>query len=178
MGDDASRRMGPPTRLAFSDHPPPAGEGFSDRLRVELSDGTPADTRLLVAADGARSAMREQAGIATYGWDYGQSAIVTTVAHERDTTAAPRSISCPPARSRSCRSRARRSSLVWTETDAEAARIVALPDDEFHAELERRFGLHLGDIGVAGRAAPIRSACSSRARSSPSASRWSATPRM
>ena len=51
----------------------------------------------------------------------------------------------------------KRSSLVWTETDAEAARIVALPDDEFHAELERRFGLHLGEIGVvaARRAYPL-----------------------
>ena len=39
---------------------------------------------------------------------------------------------------------------MWTETDAEAARIVALPDDEFHAELEKRFGLHLGELRVVG----------------------------
>ena len=44
----------------------------------------------------------------------------------------------------------RRSSIVWTETTAEAARIVALPDDAFHAELEQRFKLHLGDIKVIG----------------------------
>ena len=36
------------------------------------------------AADGAHSAIRERAGIAVHGWSYGQSAIVTTVAHERD----------------------------------------------------------------------------------------------
>src|SRR5262249_44351596 len=42
------------------------------------------------------------------------------------------------------------SSLVWTEEAHAAERIVALPDAEFHAELERRFGLHLGDITVAG----------------------------
>ena len=34
--------------------------------------------KLLVAADGARSAIREQAGITSFGWDYGQSGIVTT----------------------------------------------------------------------------------------------------
>ena len=36
----------------------------------------------------------------------------------------------------------KRASIVWTETAREAPRIAALPDDEFHAELERRFGLH------------------------------------
>ncbi|MET0677676.1 MAG: FAD-dependent monooxygenase, partial [Bradyrhizobium sp.] len=41
-----------------------------------------------------------------------------------------------------------RASLVWTERRAEAQRIVALGADEFHAELERRFGLHLGEIKV------------------------------
>ena len=51
----------------------------------------------------------------------------------------------------------KRSSIVWTEEKHEAARIVALPDAEFHAELEKRFGLKLGDIEVAGprRAYPL-----------------------
>ncbi len=46
---------------------------------------------------------------------------------------------------------------MWTETAREAERIVALPDDEFHAELEKRFGLQLGDIAVVGprRAFPL-----------------------
>jgi 2-octaprenyl-6-methoxyphenol hydroxylase len=46
---------------------------------------------------------------------------------------------------------------VWTETKAEAERIIALPDADFHAELERRFGLHLGDIQAVGprRAFPL-----------------------
>ena len=68
----------------------------------QLSDGTARAARLLVAADGARSALREQAGIASHGWDYDQAGIVTTVAHERDTTVAPRSTSSPPVRSRCC----------------------------------------------------------------------------
>ena len=40
----------------------------------------------------------------------------------------------------------RRSSLVWTENRVQAARIVAFSEDEFHGELEQRFGLHLGEI--------------------------------
>jgi 2-octaprenyl-6-methoxyphenol hydroxylase len=44
-----------------------------------------------------------------------------------------------------------RSSIVWTERAAEAERIMRLDDAGFHAELEKRFGLHLGDIAVAGR---------------------------
>ena len=41
--------------------------------------------RLLVAADGAKSRLRELAGIGTVGWPYHQAGIVTTVGHERGT---------------------------------------------------------------------------------------------
>jgi 2-octaprenyl-6-methoxyphenol hydroxylase len=131
------------------------------RIAVSLGDDA-VSASLLVAADGAHSGVREQAGIATHGWSYGQSAIVTTVAHERAHNGRAEEHFLPagpfailPLKSNA--SLGNRSSLVWTETDAEAARIVALPDDEFHAELERRFGLHLGDIGVVGakRAYPL-----------------------
>ena len=46
---------------------------------------------------------------------------------------------------------------MWTEAAREAERIIALPDDEFHAELEKRFGLQLGDLEVVGprRAFPL-----------------------
>jgi 2-octaprenyl-6-methoxyphenol hydroxylase len=113
--------------------------------------------RLLVAADGARSAIREQAGIATYGWNYDQSGIVTTVAHERDHHGRAEEHFLPAGPFAILPLKGRRSSIVWTETKAEADRIVALPDDEFHAELEKRFGLHLGDISVVGarRAYPL-----------------------
>ncbi len=52
-----------------------------DRMLLQSSFGDVA-TRLLVAADGGRSALRELAGIAFYGWGYGQTAIVATIAHE------------------------------------------------------------------------------------------------
>jgi 2-octaprenyl-6-methoxyphenol hydroxylase len=112
---------------------------------------------LLIAADGAKSRVRERAGIAMYGWNYGQSAIVTTVAHERPHEDRAVEHFLPAGPFAILPLKGNRSSLVWTETDAEAARIVALTDNEFHAELERRFGLQLGDIGVVGprRAYPL-----------------------
>src|SRR6185312_7719111 len=54
------------------------------RIVATLADGGTIAARLLVAADGARSTIRQAAGIATHGWNYGQSAIVINVAHERD----------------------------------------------------------------------------------------------
>src|SRR3974377_212873 len=40
--------------------------------------------------------------------------------------------------------------MVWAERTRDAERIVTLPDEDFHAELEKRFGLHLGEIEVIG----------------------------
>src|ERR1700691_781695 len=56
----------------------------SDGGDVPLADGRGIEDSRLVAADGARSKLRERAGIATHGWDYDQSGIVVTVGHERD----------------------------------------------------------------------------------------------
>ena len=84
--------------------------------------------RLLVAADGARSTIRERAGIASHGWSYGQSASSPRSRTSAIITAAPRSISCPPGPFAILPLKGRRSSIVWTEQTAEAERIVALPD--------------------------------------------------
>jgi len=105
---------------------------------------------LLIAADGARSRLRELAGIATFGWSYGQVAIVCTVAHERGHGGRAEEHFLPAGPFAILPLAGRRSSIVWTEEAGEAERIVALPDDLFHAELEQRFGLHLGDIAVEG----------------------------
>ena len=136
-------------------------ETTAEHIKVHLRDGTSCDARLLVAADGARSSIRERAGIATHGWGYGQASIVTTVRHERDHNgraeehflpAGPFAI-LPLKRDAT----GHRSSIVWTEQAGEAERIVALDDAGFHAELERRFGLHLGEIAAVGprRAFPL-----------------------
>jgi 2-octaprenyl-6-methoxyphenol hydroxylase len=115
-------------------------------VELQLADGDALRSRLLVAADGARSKLREQAGIKTVNWSYGQSGIVATIGHEREhhgkavqhfLAGGPFAI-LPLA--------GKQSSIVWTEPSAEAERLVNLPAKDFHAELERRFGLQLGEI--------------------------------
>src|SRR6478609_593679 len=117
-----------------------------DGVTVTLADGDVVEAGLLVAADGARSKLRERAGIATHGWDYDQSGIVVTVAHERDHQGRAEEHFLPAGPFAILPLTGKRSSLVWTEKRAEAARITALAEDEFHAELEQRFGLHLGEV--------------------------------
>ena len=119
-----------------------------DGVTVTLSDGGVIEASLLVAADGARSKLRERAGIATHGWDYDQSGIVATVGHEREHEGRAEEHFLPAGPFAILPLSGKRSSLVWTEKRTEAARIVALGEDEFQAELERRFGLHLGDVKV------------------------------
>lgn len=129
----------------------------ANSTEVQFADGESITARLLVGADGARSLIREQAGIATHGWNYDQSAIVTTVAHEREHNGRAEEHFLPAGPFAILPLTGRRCSIVWTETSGEADRIVALPDSEFHDELEKRFGLQLGDIEVVGprRAFPL-----------------------
>jgi 2-octaprenyl-6-methoxyphenol hydroxylase len=128
-----------PTAVASYDSHP-------DAVDVRLADGSAIEASLLVAADGARSRLRERAGIATHGWDYDQSGIVVTVGHERDHCGRAEEHFLPAGPFAILPLVGKRSSLVWTETRREAQRIVGLSEDEFHAELERRFGLQLGEI--------------------------------
>ncbi len=134
-----------------------AFEVAGERVVVRLADGATTTAALLIAADGARSRLRELAGIATFGWSYGQSGIVTTVAHERDHDGRAEEHFLPAGPFAILPLKGRRSSIVWTEEKDAAERIVALPDELFHDEIERRFGLHLGEISLAGprRAYPL-----------------------
>ena len=118
---------------------------------VHLGDGGTLATRLLVAADGVRSKLRDIAGIRTVHWDYGQSGIVCTVGHERPhggraeehfLPAGPFAI-LPLAPDENGNNR---SSIVWTERTQDAERLVAEEELVFEAELETRFGLKLGEI--------------------------------
>jgi 2-octaprenyl-6-methoxyphenol hydroxylase len=132
-------------------------ENHPGHIAATLSNGETLNAKLLVAADGARSAIREQAGIKSFGWSYGQSGIVTTIAHERDHNGRAEEHFLPAGPFAILPLKGKRSSIVWTEDEKEAERIVALPDAQFHAEAEKRFGLHLGDIEIVGprRAYPL-----------------------
>ncbi|NJD32539.1 MAG: 2-octaprenyl-6-methoxyphenyl hydroxylase [Gammaproteobacteria bacterium] len=120
-----------------------------DRRSVRIeSAAEPIDitARLVVAADGARSAIREQAGIPAEHWDYGQTAIIATmttqrfhdhVAYERFAPEGP--IAVLPLSDGRC-------GIVWTRRPEEAKRLLALPDTEFLAELQAAFGFRLGRL--------------------------------
>jgi 2-octaprenyl-6-methoxyphenol hydroxylase len=120
-------------------------------INARLSDAQALNARLLVAADGARSTIRGKAGIATHGWSYGQSAIVVNVAHTRDHRGRAEEHFLPAGPFAILPLKGNRSSIVWTETTADAERIMSLPEAEFDAELEQRFKLHLGEIKVIGK---------------------------
>src|SRR5580700_12093161 len=94
--------------------------GAAQHIDVTLADGATLSPRLLVAADGARSGIRNRAGIATHGWEYGQSAIVINVAHERDHEGRAEEHFLPSGPFAILPLKNRRSSIVWTERTAEA----------------------------------------------------------
>src|ERR1700694_4953742 len=83
--------------------------------------------------------------------------MVATVTHERDHHGRAVEHFLPAGPFAILPLKGRRSSIVWTETTSEADRIMALPDDAFHDELEQRFKLHLGEIRAVGarRAHPL-----------------------
>jgi 2-octaprenyl-6-methoxyphenol hydroxylase len=129
----------------------------STHCTVSLKDGSTIETRLLVACDGVRSKLRDMAGIRTVTWNYGQSGIVTTVAHERPHEGVAEEHFLPSGPFAILPLTGNRSSLVWTERTAEAERLLAADDLIFEEELQRRFGHKLGELRVVGskRAFPL-----------------------
>ncbi len=107
-----------------------------------------AHTSLLVAADGGRSRLREQAGIPFYGWGYGQTALVATIAHERPHEGRAIEHFLPAGPFAILPLTGNRSSIVWTEREADAKRLLAMEPEFLLRELERRFGLEWGEISL------------------------------
>ncbi len=120
-------------------------------------------TRLLVAADGGRSRLREAARIGTVGWDYDQAGIVATVSHTlpHDGRATQHFLPGGPLAILPLKAEdgsERRFSLVWTLEPGEATRLVALPRSAFLEALERRIGHGYGTLTLDDepRAYPLR----------------------
>lgn len=125
----------------------PAEGGY----QLTLSDGRQLQCALAVLADGGRSGLREQLGIHIKRTPYGQTALIANVsparaheglAFERFTQDGPMALL--PVRDNRC-------ALVWTRPPADAARLAALPEAEFLAELQQAFGYRLGafkQVGV------------------------------
>jgi 2-octaprenyl-6-methoxyphenol hydroxylase len=114
--------------------------------------------RLVVAADGAGSVVRDRLGIAVTGHDYGQTAVIANitpqlphrnVAFERFTDTGPLAV-LPMSEGRCA--------LVWTVDSREAGTVTGMPDNEFLGRLQERFGYRLGRLERVGRrqAYPLR----------------------
>jgi 2-octaprenyl-6-methoxyphenol hydroxylase len=115
-----------------------------------LGDGARLHARLVAAADGKDSPLRKAAGIRAVEWRYKQTGIVTTVAHERPHAGIAIEHFLPAGPFAILPMTGNRSSIVWTEDAALAPRILKLPEKEFAAELEARFGDFLGSIQPVG----------------------------
>jgi 2-octaprenyl-6-methoxyphenol hydroxylase len=132
---------------------PDTVQGFSSGasdVEIRLGSGDIRRARLLVAADGVRSKLRELAGIGTVRWEYDQSGIVTTVRHERPHNGRAEEHFLPSGPFAILPLKGNRSSLVWSEKRLEAERLVKGDAFTFELELERRFGHHLGKIELDG----------------------------
>ncbi len=117
---------------------------------VTLSDGRKFASPLAIAAEGKDSPLREAQGIKTVGWEYPQTGIVTTVAHERPHNGVAYEHFLPNGPFAILPMTGNRSSLVWTEETAEARRLVGLDARDFTAALALRFGAHLGHVEPTG----------------------------
>ncbi|MCK8516580.1 UbiH/UbiF/VisC/COQ6 family ubiquinone biosynthesis hydroxylase [Methylonatrum kenyense] len=120
------------------------------RCRLRLGDGGTARARLLVAADGAGSALRQQMGIGVSGRSYGQHGLVATVrpskshgriARQRFMPGGP--LALLPVQDDLC-------SIVWSLPDEEAKRLQSLDDTAFLAALTDASEAVLGPIRETG----------------------------
>jgi 2-octaprenyl-6-methoxyphenol hydroxylase len=127
----------------------------SARVTVQQDDGDEKTLtcRLLVAADGANSSVRDMIGIAVKKVNYRQRAVVGNLlpeknlehcAYERFTQHGPLAV-LPVADGRA--------GFVWTVADEDADRILALDDASFIAELQEAFGYRLGEFSHVGQRA-------------------------
>lgn len=133
-------------------------ETDAERATLSLSDGTALRAKLVVGADGARSVVRAQAGIAVREQAYGQTAVVANFSCERPhrnvawqwfqggpvLALLPLPGECV--------------SMVWSVGDAEAARLQALSPDALCRAVEAASRGALGtlDLVTAPRAFQLR----------------------
>ena len=122
---------------------------------IGLSDGTQVEARLLIAADGRNSPMRQALGIDVRTTRFGQKALAFAVthptAHENVSTEIHRSggpftfVPLPDRDGTPC------SAIVWMETGPEVARLAALPKPDFEAEMTTRSCGLFGPLTLASR---------------------------
>ncbi len=121
--------------------------------RITLTSGQVLESTLVIGADGARSQVREQAGLDVRAWPYEQKAIVTTLQCEKPhantawqvfTRSGP--LALLPLRELASDECSHVCSIVWSQDDAEADRLLALSDADFCKALEQAFEHRLGAV--------------------------------
>lgn len=122
-------------------------------VAITLADGGTLRTRLLVAADGRHSPLRDLAGIKTVGWSHPQIGIVTTVMHERPHEGRAVQHFLPGGPFAILPLKGNRSCITWTEDNDRGLAIMKLDDTGFLGEIEQRFGYRLGALALAGQRA-------------------------
>ena len=123
---------------------------------VRIAGGPEIACRLVVAAEGRRSALREAAGIPVTRLPYNQTGIVSAIAHEKPhhNVALEHFLPAGPfAQLPMCGTDGAPhvSAIVWTERDAQARVMLGLDDARFAREIGRRLGDHLGAVRPIGR---------------------------
>ncbi len=131
-------------------------ERTPDGAVIHVDGGPRITARLVVAAEGRASPLRDQAGIAVTRAAYGQRGIVCAIAHDRphDGTALEHFLPAGPFAQLPMApgdGEPNLSAIVWTERTALADRLIALDDAAFQREVARRLGPHLGAIRLVGR---------------------------
>ncbi|MEO0989994.1 MAG: FAD-dependent monooxygenase [Pseudomonadota bacterium] len=119
-------------------------------VEVVLDDGARLRARVLAAADGATSPTAARAGIRYMRWGYDQTALVCALTHEKPHNGTAHQLFLPSGPLAILPLTGNRSSIVWTETTREAARIQGLDDAGYLDVLSPRFGTFLGAISLAG----------------------------
>ncbi len=121
-----------------------------DEWLLTLADGRTLRAPLVIAADGANSAVRRLTGCETREWDYLHHAIVTSVrcAEPHQATAWQRFTDDGPLAflPLQCDGRQDWCSIVWSTTPEHAERLMKLDDVDFCAQLERAFEGRLGAV--------------------------------
>lgn len=120
-----------------------------DDWLLTLADGRQLRTPLVIAADGAHSAVRRLAGCATREWDYLHHAIVTSVRCDRphaETAWQRFTDDGPLAFLPLQRDGEHWCSIVWSTTPLQAERLMALDDEAFCRSLEQAFEGRLGAV--------------------------------
>jgi 2-octaprenyl-6-methoxyphenol hydroxylase len=119
-------------------------------VRVTLASGKTITARTLIGCDGRESGTAQRAGIKRIGWGYSQTALVCAIEHEQPHNGIAHQFFMPAGPLAILPLTGNRSSIVWSESETNAAAFNALSDEEYLTMLRPRFGEFVGEISLAG----------------------------